>query len=69
MEKKILVEGMMCNHCKAAVEKVLGAVPGVTQVTVDLDAKTATVQCDASATDALLFAAIEKKGFKPLQVL
>ena len=32
MEKKILIEGMMCNHCKMAVEKVLSAVPGVTEV-------------------------------------
>ncbi|MBQ2953298.1 MAG: heavy-metal-associated domain-containing protein [Clostridia bacterium] len=69
MEKKILVEGMMCNHCKASVEKVLGAVPGVSQVVVDLEARTATVQCDSTVTDEALFAAIEKKGFKPLQVL
>lgn len=69
MEKKILIEGMMCNHCKMAVEKVLGAVPGVTAVTVDLEAKTATVACADEVTDAILFAAIEKKGFKPLQVL
>ena len=69
MEKKILVEGMMCNHCKASVEKVLGAVPGVTAVAVDLEAKTATVQCESNVTDDVLFAAIEKKGFKPVQVL
>ena len=25
MEKKLIVEGMMCNHCKASVEKVLNA--------------------------------------------
>ena len=45
MEKKILVEGMMCNHCKMAVEKVLSAVPGVTAANVDLEAKTACVVC------------------------
>ncbi len=69
MEKKILIEGMMCNHCRMSVEKVLGAVPGVSAVTVSLDEKTATVACDASVTDEVLFAAIEKKGFKPVQVL
>ena len=64
MEKKLNVEGMMCMHCKASVEKVLGAVPGVTAVTVDLEAKSAVVTCDANVLDADLIAAVEKKGFK-----
>ena len=64
MEKKLNVEGMMCMHCKASVEKVLGAVPGVTAVVVDLEAKTAVVTCDAGVLDADLIAAVEKKGFK-----
>ena len=69
MEKKLLIEGMMCNHCKASVEKVLSALPGVTSAVVDLEAKTATVACDASVTDDMLFAAVEKKGFKPVKML
>ena len=64
MEKKINVEGMMCMHCKASVEKVLSAVPGVSAVAVDLEAKTATVTCEDSVLDADLVAAVEKKGFK-----
>lgn len=64
MEKKLNVEGMMCMHCKATVEKVLSAVPGVTAAQVDLEAKTATVTCEASVLDADLCAAVEKKGFK-----
>ncbi len=68
MEKKILIEGMMCNHCKMSVEKVLSAVPGVSAVTVDLEAKTASVTYNGDVEDAALFAAIEKKGFKPVQV-
>ncbi len=64
MEKKLLVEGMMCNHCKASVEKALSAVPGVSAVAVDLEAKSAVVTCDASVLDADLCAAVEKKGFK-----
>lgn len=69
MEKKLLVEGMMCAHCKASVEKALAAVPGVSAALVDLDAKTATVTCDDTVTDVALFAAVEKKGFKPVQML
>ena len=64
MEKKLNVEGMMCMHCKASVEKVLSPVPGVSAVAVDLEAKTATVTCEASVLDADLVAAVEKKGFK-----
>ena len=64
MEKKLHVEGMMCNHCKASVEKVLSAVSGVSAVVVDLAAKSATVTCEANVLDADLIAAVEKKGFK-----
>ena len=64
MEKKLKVEGMMCMHCKASVEKVLSAMPGVMAVAVDLEAKTAIVTCEASVMDADLVAAVEKKGFK-----
>lgn len=64
MEKKLNVEGMMCMHCKASVEKVLASVPGVTAVTVDLEAKSAVVVCEANVLDADMIAAVEKKGFK-----
>ena len=45
MEKiTINVEGMMCMHCHARVEKVLKAVPGVTNVIVSLENKNAVVE-------------------------
>lgn len=47
MEKVIKVEGMMCNHCKAMVEKVCKAVPGTTDAVVDLQKKQVTVTGDA----------------------
>lgn len=43
------IEGMMCKHCKARVEKALKAVSGVESVEVDLEAKTAEVTGSASA--------------------
>ena len=43
METVIKVEGMMCNHCKARVEKVCKAVPGVQDAVVNLADKTVTV--------------------------
>ena len=47
METVIKVEGMMCKHCKARVEKVCKAVPGVVDAVVDLAAKTVTVTGEA----------------------
>ena len=51
METVIKVEGMMCNHCKAMVEKVCKAVPGTTDAVVDLQAKNVTVSGTASVED------------------
>ena len=48
MTTVIKVEGMMCTHCKAMVEKVCKAVPGTVDAVVDLQAKTVTVTGDAS---------------------
>ena len=47
METVIKVNGMMCKHCKATVERVCKAVPGVLDAVVDLAAKTVTVTGDA----------------------
>lgn len=47
MEKVIKVEGMMCTHCKAMVEKVCKAVPGTTDAVVDLQKKQVTVTGNA----------------------
>ena len=43
MKTVLKVEGMMCGHCKARVEKVCKEVPGTEDAVVDLAAKTVTV--------------------------
>lgn len=43
----ITVNGMMCAHCKARVEKVCKAVPGVEDAVVDLEDKTVTITGNA----------------------
>ncbi|MCI9119325.1 MAG: heavy metal translocating P-type ATPase [Flavonifractor sp.] len=65
MEKKIVIEGMMCAHCQAHVEKALNALPGVT-ATVDLAAKTATVT--GQAEDSALKAAVEEAGYQVVSI-
>ena len=56
------VNGMMCPHCKAMVEKVCKAVDGTTDAVVDLQAKTVTVTGDADR-DALV-KAITDAGYE-----
>ena len=58
METIIKVEGMMCMHCKAHVEKACKAVEGTTEAVVDLDAKQVTVTGSASV-DALKKAIVD----------
>lgn len=62
METIIKVEGMMCPHCKAMVEKVCKAVPGTVDAVVDLQAKNVTVTGDAAVS--ALKQAIKDAGYE-----
>ncbi|WP_198666472.1 heavy metal translocating P-type ATPase [Paratractidigestivibacter faecalis] len=64
MEKKLNVEGMMCQHCVAHVKAALEGVEGVGEVTVDLDAGTATAACAEGVTDEALIAAVKGAGYE-----
>lgn len=64
MEKTLQVEGMMCGKCQAHVEKALSGVEGVTGVSVDLEAKKATVICEGSVADETLCAAVVEAGYE-----
>ena len=61
MKKTLTIEGMMCAHCAAHVEKALNALPGVT-AQVDLDGKTAVVT--GSAGDEALKQAVADAGYQ-----
>ena len=65
MEKKVVIEGMMCEHCKAHVEKALNALPGVT-ASVDLGAGTALVTGEAS--DEAITAAVTDAGYTVVSI-
>ena len=62
METVIKVEGMMCGHCKMAVEKAVSEVTGVESAVVDLQAKTVTVKGSADLT--VLKKAIVDAGYE-----
>ena len=65
MTKTISIEGMMCMHCAARVEKALNDLPGVT-ATVDLDGKLATAIGDVS--DEVLRKAVTDAGYKVVDI-
>ena len=69
MEKKMVVEGMKCMHCKASVDKALKNVPGVSDAEVDLEAKTARIVADSDVTDETLMTAVKEKGFEPVKMI
>ena len=60
MKKTVTIEGMMCAHCVANVEKALTALPGV-KATVDLTSGTAVVEGDV--TDEAIRAAVTEAGY------
>ena len=56
------VPGVTCEHCRTAITKEVGAVPGVEFVDVDLTAKIVTVR-GASVSDAAVRGAIDEAGY------
>jgi copper ion binding protein len=56
------VDGMSCDHCRAAVAAEVGRVAGVRTVDVDLDAK--LVRVEGTGVDAAaVVAAIDEAGY------
>ncbi|MDD6801180.1 MAG: heavy metal translocating P-type ATPase [Mollicutes bacterium] len=63
MEKRIQVEGMMCEHCVAHVKKALEGVKGVTKAEVSLAKKEAVVILKEEVSDETLVHAVEEAGY------
>ena len=68
MEKILKIEGMMCNHCVMHVQKALSAVPGVAEVTVSLDEKSAKVKLNQNVADEVIKTAIEDAGYQLAEI-
>jgi len=67
MEKKMVIEGMMCGHCTGRVEKALNEMDGVT-ATVSLDEKTATVTLAKEVSDAELTKTVIDAGYQVVKI-
>ncbi|UCH25634.1 MAG: cation transporter [Trueperaceae bacterium] len=59
---RLKVDGMTCNHCRAAVKDALESVVGVKTATVDLEGGFAEVEGSAGAE--ALIAAVQEEGYQ-----
>ena len=58
------VTGMTCGHCATAVEKEVGAIPGVTAVHVELTTGDVTVTSAHPLSRDELTAAVDEAGYE-----
>ncbi|MDQ4104508.1 MAG: heavy-metal-associated domain-containing protein [Actinomycetota bacterium] len=58
------VKGMTCEHCAKSVTSELGAVPGVSDVQVDLPTGQVTATVDGSTDDEAVRAAVGEAGYE-----
>ena len=68
MTKTLEVEGMMCEHCEARVQKALEAVDNVTLAVADHNKGTAVVTLSAEVSDEVLKNAVEAQDYKVLGI-
>ncbi len=61
---EIIVKGMTCGHCAAAVTKALESLPGVTDVRVDLASGRVTFSSTQEIFQEDLVRAIRAAGFE-----
>ena len=63
MEKVIRVDGMMCGHCAARVQKAVEALDFVESATADVAAGTVTLVCSAEPDMAAVQKAVEDQDY------
>ena len=64
MEKKLMIEGMMCGHCEMHVKKALEAIDGVTEASVSHETGTAVVTLDQEVSSDTLRQAVVDQGYQ-----
>ncbi|RSM39148.1 copper chaperone [Amycolatopsis balhimycina DSM 5908] len=63
IEHGYTVSGMSCGHCAQSVAEEITALPGVTEVDVDVPAGRVTVRADTALAEDDVRAAVEEAGF------
>lgn len=69
MKKTLKIEGMMCGHCVAHVQKALAGVDGVGNVEVNLKKKTATVELLEEVNNETLVSAVVEAGYEVKKIV
>ena len=67
MKKTVYINGMMCSHCTAHVQKALGALDGVESVEVSLEDKKAVLTLNKNVDDVVITAAVREAGYEPIK--
>lgn len=67
MKKTVYINGMMCSHCTAHVQKALSALDGVESVEVSLEDKKAVLTLNKNVDDAVITAAVREAGYEPIK--
>ena len=60
----ITVTGMTCEHCEKAVRAEISAIPGVSQVDVDVASGEVSILAEPAPERADLQAAVEEAGYQ-----
>ena len=68
MKTTLKVEGMSCSHCEQSVKAAVSAIPGVTDVQVNLQEKMVTVTHDETVSFDAIKNEIEEQGYDVLQI-
>ncbi len=69
MEKKLMVEGIMCCHCEAKVQKALCKLAGVKDCVASSKSGEVRVLCEDSISNEELVSTVESLGYKVVEVL
>ena len=63
MNRELIIDGMMCEHCKKSVEKALLSIDGITEVTINLDEKKANVKMNKDIAIEMFEKTIQDAGY------
>ncbi len=69
MKKRLVIEGMSCQHCVNRVKKALEEVNGVISAEVNLKGKYAVVELKEKIEDNVLKNAIEDAGYDLAEIV
>lgn len=63
MKKTFKVNGMMCEHCKANVEKALNTIQSIKETEIDLESKNVTISSECEISNDEIKEVIENAGY------